>query len=89
VATDEVMAALQEEDPRIPAWIPTYEEMNDPDLAGFGVITPYAQPMPNIPQMAAVWGSWGDAIQLIMNDAEAPEAALTNAATQVREAIAE
>jgi maltose-binding protein MalE len=89
VATDEIMAALQEEDPRIPAWIPVYEEMSDPDLAGFGAITPYAQPMPNIPQMAAVWGSWGDSIQLIMNGEQTPVDALTNAATQIREAIAQ
>ena len=48
IASDEFMAEIQAKDPRIPAWIPTYEAMDDVDLAGFRVVTPYAQPMPNI-----------------------------------------
>ena len=56
-------------------------------LAGFGVITPYASPMPNIPQMGAVWGSWGDSVQLIMNGEDVTES-LTNGAEQIRDAIA-
>ena len=87
VATDEIMDAFQEQDPRIPAWIPTLEKMDDPNLAGFGVITPYAQPMPNIPEMGAVWSSWGDSIQLIMNGEDVTES-LTNGANQIRETIA-
>jgi maltose-binding protein MalE len=87
IASDEFMAEIQEKDPRIPAWIPTYEAMDDVDLAGFGVVTPYAQPMPNIPQMGAVWGSWGDAMQLVLNGEDVTES-LTNGAEQVREAIA-
>lgn len=89
VASDEIMQAFQDQDPRIPAWTATLDAMDDEDLAGFGVITPYASPMPNIPAMGAVWGSWGDAVQLIMNGEATPEDALTNAATQIREAIAE
>lgn len=87
IATDEFMTEIQAKDPRIPAWIPTYEAMDDVDLAGFGVVTPYAQPMPNIPQMGAVWGAWGDAMQLVMNGEDVTES-LTNGAEQVREAIA-
>jgi arabinogalactan oligomer/maltooligosaccharide transport system substrate-binding protein len=81
------MTELQARDPRIPAWIPTLEAEEDPDIAAFGVITPYASPMPNIPQMNAVWGSWGDSVQLIMNGEDVTES-LTNGADQVREAIA-
>jgi maltose-binding protein MalE len=87
LASDEFMAELQARDPRIPAWIPTLEAEEDPDIAAFGVITPYASPMPNIPQMGAVWGSWGDSVQLIMNGEDVTES-LTNGANQVREAIA-
>jgi arabinogalactan oligomer / maltooligosaccharide transport system substrate-binding protein len=87
VATDEVMQAFQDQDPRIPAWTTTLEGVEDPDLAGFGAIAPYASPMPNIPEMGAVWGSWGDAIQIIMNGNQTAEEALTNAATQIRTAI--
>ena len=87
VATDETMAAFQAQDPRIPAWIPTLEAVDDVDLAGFGAAGLSAQPMPNIPQMGSVWGSWGDAVQLIMNG-EDPTESLTNGAQQIRDAIA-
>jgi maltose-binding protein MalE len=87
VATDEVMDAFQEQDPRTPAWIPTLEKIEDPNLAGFAAIAPYASPMPNIPEMGAVWTSWGDAIQLIMNGEDVTES-LTNGANQIRETIA-
>jgi len=87
VATDEVMDSIQAQDPRIPAWLPTLEKIDDPNLAGFSEITPYAEPMPNIPEMGAVWSSWGDAIQLIMNGEDVTES-LTNGANQIRESIA-
>ncbi|MFN2135750.1 MAG: extracellular solute-binding protein [Candidatus Promineifilaceae bacterium] len=87
VATDEVMDQLFELDPRIPAWIPTLEKVDNPYLAAFGVAGENAQPMPAIPQMGAVWGSWQDGLQLILND-EPVEETLTNAANQIREAIA-
>lgn len=88
IATDEIMQAFQDQDPRIPAWQTTLDAIDDEDLAGFGAITPYASPMPNIPQMGAVWGSWGDAVQIIMNGEQTAEEALTNGADQIREAIA-
>ncbi len=87
IATDEIMAEIQAKDPRIPAWIPVLEAEDDEDIAAFGVITPYAQPMPNIPQMGAVWGSWSPAMQLVMNGEDVTES-LTNGANQIREAIA-
>lgn len=87
VATTETMDAFQAQDPRIPAWQETLDALDDEDLAGFAVISPYASPMPNIPQMGAVWGSWGDAVQVIMNGEQTPEEALTNGANQIREAI--
>jgi arabinogalactan oligomer/maltooligosaccharide transport system substrate-binding protein len=62
--------------------------MDDENLAGFGVITPYASPMPNIPQMGAVWGAWGDSVQLILNGEDVTET-LTNGADQIRDLIAE
>jgi maltose-binding protein MalE len=87
VATDEIMNAFQEQDPRIPAWIPTLEAEDDPDLAAFGVAGQAAQPMPAIPQMGSVWGSWGDANQLVLNGEDVTET-YTNAATQIRDTIA-
>jgi maltose-binding protein MalE len=87
VATDEIMGEIQDRDPRIPAWIPVLDALEDEDIANFGVITPYSQPMPNIPEMGAVWGSWDSAMQLVLNG-EDPSESLTNGAEQVREAIA-
>ena len=87
VATDEVMNELQAQDPRIPAWLPSVEAVDDPDLAAFAVAGQAAQPMPNIPAMGSVWGSWGDANQLVMNGEDVTES-YTNGANQIREAIA-
>ena len=87
VATDAVMADFQAQDPRIPAWLPTLAVLDDADLAAFGVAGEAAQPMPNIPAMGSVWGSWGDANQLVMNG-EDVTATYTNAAEQIRAAIA-
>jgi arabinogalactan oligomer/maltooligosaccharide transport system substrate-binding protein len=87
VATDEVMDQLYELDPRIPAWIPTLEKVEDPDIVAFGVAGENAQPMPAIPAMGSVWGSWQDGLQLILNG-EDVETTLTNAANQIRDAIA-
>jgi arabinogalactan oligomer/maltooligosaccharide transport system substrate-binding protein len=87
VATDEIMAAFQAEDPRIPAWLPTLEIVEDPDLAAFGVAGQSAQPMPAIPAMGSVWGSWRDSLQLILNGEDVTET-LTNGANQIREAVA-
>ncbi len=58
-----------------------------PDLAAFGVAGETAQPTPNIPQMGTVWGSWQDALQLILNGEDVTDS-LTNGATQIRDAIA-
>ncbi len=88
VATEEFMGELFAQDPRIPAFIPTLETVEDEDLAGFAAISPIASPMPNIPEMGAVWDSWGSAVQVIMNGEQTPEEALTNGAEQIREAIA-
>jgi arabinogalactan oligomer / maltooligosaccharide transport system substrate-binding protein len=87
VATDEVMDQLYELDPRIPAWIPTLEKVDDEYLAAFGVAGENAQPMPAIPQMGAVWGSWKDGLQLVLNGEDVTET-LTNSADQIRAAIA-
>jgi hypothetical protein len=59
----------------------------DPDLAAFAEISTVAEPMPAIPEMGNVWGSWGDAFTLIINGEQEPADALTNAAAQIRDLI--
>lgn len=44
--------------------------------------------MPNIPEMNSVWKAWGDAMELVSNQTQAPEEALTNAQAQIEAAIA-
>ena len=89
LATPETMYALYEANLRPSAFIPANEQIEDEDLAAFAAVGSNGQPMPNIPEMSAVWSSWGDAMQLISQGSEKPEAALTNAAAQIRTAIGE
>ena len=57
-------------------------------LQAFGAAGATADPMPNIPEMNAVWKAWGDAMTLISNGDLAPQEAMDQAQTQVEAAIA-
>lgn len=84
-ATKETMLALYQRDPRIPAFLPAYEEVaGDPILKGFAESIANGVPMPNIPQMSAVWGAWSDAMALIGNQEAEPAEALKQAADSIR-----
>jgi maltose-binding protein MalE len=84
-ATKETMLALYQRDPRIPAFLPAYNEVaSDPILKGFAESIANGVPMPNIPQMSAVWGAWYDAMALIGNLQLTPEEALKKAADNIR-----
>ncbi|NDJ87404.1 MAG: maltose ABC transporter substrate-binding protein [Chloroflexi bacterium] len=89
VATDEVMQTIYEANDRPPAWLPVLETIEDENLLAFGEAGQNGLAMPNIPQMSAVWESWGNAMQLVIQQQEEPEAAFTNAADQIEAAIAE
>ena len=84
VATDATMQALQEAGNRPSAFAPVYDAITDPDLAAFGAAGANAVPMPAIPEMGTVWGSWGDAFTLILNGDDTPANALATAGTQIR-----
>ncbi|MGC9529187.1 MAG: sugar ABC transporter substrate-binding protein [Candidatus Bipolaricaulaceae bacterium] len=84
----DTMLELYERDPRIPTYLPAYEEVqDDPILAGFADSIANATPMPNIPEMAAVWGAWTDALELIANQSVEPAEGMPQAADAVREAL--
>jgi maltose-binding protein MalE len=84
-ATKETMLALYAKDPRIPAFLPAYEEVKaDPILRGFAESIANGVPMPNIPEMSAVWGAWYDAMALIGNLQMTPAEALKLAADSIR-----
>ena len=88
VATDATMQAFFDQDPRISAWIPVSEKIEDPDLKAFGEAGKVAQPMPNIPAMNSVWGGQADAITLVSTGKLAPQEAADQAQSQVSTAIA-
>ena len=88
VATDATMQAFYEKDPRVSAWLPVSEKIEDPDLKAFAAAGMDADPMPNIPEMNAVWKSWGDAMTLVSNGTMAPQEAMDQAQQQVETTLA-
>jgi maltose/maltodextrin transport system substrate-binding protein/arabinogalactan oligomer/maltooligosaccharide transport system substrate-binding protein len=89
IATQDVMEELQTAGGRPSAFIAATETIEDPDQLAFSEIGENGLPMPAIPQMSAVWGSWGDAITLMFNQEQPSADAFTNAAEQIRATIAE
>ena len=88
VFTTEIMHFLYELDPRIPTFLPVYEEVAaDPIVKGFAESIKNGVPMPNIPEMSAVWGAWYDAMALIGNQELEPADALRQAAENIRETL--
>lgn len=90
VASDEVMQLIYESNPRPPAWLPVAEAIDDPNIQAFTEVTTAADPMPAIPQMAAVWDAWGRAILLVyqQDPNTTPEQAIKDASQAIRDQIA-
>jgi maltose-binding protein MalE len=88
VATDETMQAIFDADPRPSAYLPGREAIDDPDIKAFADAGANGLPMPAIPEMSAVWSSWGDAMELISQQTVEPDEAFQTAAEQIRTAIA-
>lgn len=88
VATKETMLALYEADPRVPAFKSTLEVVaKDPIVKGFAENIAVGIPMPSIPEMSAVWSAWANALSLICNQKESPEAALNNAVESIKKTL--
>jgi maltose-binding protein MalE len=87
LATDEAMQTIYDTDPRIPAWKPVQEKVTDADIKAFSESASVGMPMPAIPQMSAVWTDWTKAIDLVFQQQQAPEEAITDAANAIREKI--
>ncbi len=89
LATDEAMQALYQAVPNGPAWLPLRETLDDADLLMFAESAADGEPMPAIPQMSAVWESWGKAITIIFQQQQPADQAMKDAAQTIREKIAE
>ena len=60
---------------------------NDEIAAAFLTQAQFAVPMPNIPEMPAVWGPAGSALAAIWNEQSTPKEALDSGVQQIKEAI--
>jgi maltose-binding protein MalE len=87
VATDEIMTALYLSGNRPSAYLPVLDTTDDPDLMAFGEAGVNASPMPAIPEMGAVWGSWNAAVILVITGEDSPESAFGTAAQQIRNTL--
>jgi arabinogalactan oligomer / maltooligosaccharide transport system substrate-binding protein len=88
IATDEAMQSIYEAGLRSPAWMPIRDNIQDEDIIAFGESASMGQPMPAIPEMSAVWEALNDAITLIYQQQQDPEAAFNDAAQAIRDRIA-
>ncbi|GAB4439949.1 MAG: maltose/maltodextrin ABC transporter substrate-binding protein MalE [Anaerolineae bacterium] len=87
LATDEAMQAIFEVNPLPSAWLPVREAIDDPDVAGFAAAGADAVPMPNIPEMSAVWAAANGALVQIVNGQTDGETAFRTATEQIRTTI--
>jgi maltose/maltodextrin transport system substrate-binding protein/arabinogalactan oligomer/maltooligosaccharide transport system substrate-binding protein len=88
IATDEVMQALYDADPRGTAWHAVKDGLSsDPQVQTFAEAADNGIPMPNVVEMYAVWVPLGANLLLIRNGEIAADEAMTTAAEAVRSAI--
>ncbi|HOO32306.1 MAG TPA: maltose ABC transporter substrate-binding protein [Thermotogota bacterium] len=87
INTKDVMYKMFMADPRPPARKDVAEMVDDPDVLNFFESAKAGIPMPNIPAMAAVWGSMADALNQIINNELAPADALTQAVAKIEAAL--
>ncbi|GMA33135.1 sugar ABC transporter substrate-binding protein [Litorihabitans aurantiacus] len=89
MSTDEAQQALYEADPRIPALTTVAEEVaSDPVIAGFLTAAQNGVPMPNIPEMGAVWDFWNP-VQIALINGEDPATVWPTMVGNIESAIAD
>lgn len=89
MSTDEAQQALYEADPRIPALTAVAEDVaEDPIIEGFLNSAQNGVPMPNIPEMGAVWDFWNP-VQIALINGEDPESVWPTMVENVENAIAD
>jgi len=88
IATENVMQQLADTGNRPSAFKSVLEKTTDPDLKAMGQAGVNAIPMPNIPEMGSVWSAADNGITLGVTGQQTPEAAMTDAANQIRTLIA-
>lgn len=87
VATEEFQQKIYDTGLRPSAMKSVLAKTADPDLKAMGEAGNNAVPMPNIPEMGSVWSAWDNGITLAVTGEQTAEAAMKDAATQVRDLI--
>lgn len=88
VGTDDFQIALYKLGDRLPALKTAAAKVVDnKDVAAFGNYGATGTPMPNIPQMSAVWDSWGNAWKNVADGKQSAKDAFAQAATNIKKAI--
>ena len=88
VATEDTMYRIYQAEPRPPVHKAAAELAADDEITqGFLESGAEGTPMPDIPEMAAVWGAWEDALSLIFTQEQGVQAAMDNAVEQIRAAL--
>lgn len=89
IASDEAQTAIYESGQRAPALSSAFEAAQEnPDVAGFGAVGAEGVPMPNIPEMDALWADWGTTeAQIIGGQAADPGVAWTAMAEKIQSTL--
>lgn len=88
IARRDTMHRIYRADPRLPARKDVLELVKDnPDVVGFTQSASNGIPMPNVPQMAAVWAAMNDALNLVLNGKATTEEALKTAVDRIKAQI--
>ncbi|WAC67375.1 maltose ABC transporter substrate-binding protein [Agrococcus sp. SL85] len=89
VASEEAQTAIFESGQRAPALSAAFEAaQSNADVAGFGAVGAEGVPMPNIPEMDALWADWGTTeAQIIGGQASDPGAAWTQMADKIQSTL--
>ncbi len=86
--TKETMLLMFHADPRIPAYLPAYEEVSDdPILKAFAESIEKGIPLPNVPEMRKTWTIWADAMAMIASQKMEPLEALRQATEQIKKEL--
>ncbi|MCO4792874.1 MAG: maltose/maltodextrin ABC transporter substrate-binding protein MalE [Bacteriovoracaceae bacterium] len=87
--TKKGILTLYEEDPRGPSRMDAMEILSkkDPLLRQFMESASNGIPMPNVPEMGAVWGAAGNALGLLTKGTLSPKEAMTQSVNQIKSSL--
>jgi arabinogalactan oligomer/maltooligosaccharide transport system substrate-binding protein len=88
IASEETMLQLSEAGQRSSAYLPAREKVDDAEVNAVAEAGENAAMIPAIHARDLIWGTWNDAVVLARDGKEDPETALKDAATRVRDMVA-